>query len=198
MCFSLALLLNFFLQRFEIVEKQINFLGRCLEVYDCFPFLQHYLAKHAEKKHKCPKCGKRFGDHSTCEQHTLSCRRLFYCSCGCYYTTLLALKNHIVRKGPEHKIIGEKDSETDVLKPVVERYENNFTFMLYVFYSFLYPLFYTLSIQYFLSFYNASKIITKAPKRPSQQTIGPSFSISRYARSPPSKNVGFIAQMKAL
>ena len=134
-----------------------------------------------KKKHKCPKCDKRFGDHSTCEQHTLSCRRLFYCSCGCYYSTLLALKNHIVRKGPEHKIIGEKDSETDIFKPVMDRYENSFVFMLYDIPGFLNCFFlHTRYLRLFLSFCNASEIIISAPKRLSQQKIGHSFSINSY------------------
>ncbi|XP_077983100.1 uncharacterized protein LOC144437941 [Glandiceps talaboti] len=55
---------------------------------------QHYLKMHAEKKMFCRKCEKGFSTQSDCKRHEEICGRLFYCGCGCPYSTREALLTH--------------------------------------------------------------------------------------------------------
>jgi len=71
---------------------------------------RHYQTIHAEKKFKCRKCKKAFGLHWNLEQHQSTCQQLFYCSCGCYYTTLAAVRTHATRKGKDHHVVEDKNT----------------------------------------------------------------------------------------
>lgn len=67
---------------------------------------QHYMKIHAEKKHKCPKCGHGFGLERDCQRHLLTCGIIFRCkTCDCPFSSVEATKNHCKIK--QHQIPDE-------------------------------------------------------------------------------------------
>ena len=60
---------------------------------------------HAEKKHKCNKCGRGFGMPDTCRRHESKCGKMFPCSCGCPFTTREAMLTHASRKN--HAVLND-------------------------------------------------------------------------------------------
>lgn len=56
---------------------------------------------HAEKKHKCTKCGNSYGTEWDLKRHTEDCGKTFQCTCGCPYASRTALQSHIYRTGHE-------------------------------------------------------------------------------------------------
>lgn len=81
-----------------------------------FQLKKHYQSIHAEKKYKCQKCEKKFGCRYNFAIHEDRCQRLFYCSCGAYYTTQQAVQTHAFRRGTDHNVIGEKNDSTPASK----------------------------------------------------------------------------------
>ncbi|OWF45089.1 ATM interactor-like [Mizuhopecten yessoensis] len=60
---------------------------------------QHYSKVHAEKKHKCEKCGAGFGLSRDKERHEVRCGIVYKCgTCQCPYTTREAMLTHCQRK----------------------------------------------------------------------------------------------------
>ncbi|XP_075694792.1 ATM interactor isoform X2 [Rhinoderma darwinii] len=56
---------------------------------------------HAEKKHKCDKCGNSYGTEWDLKRHIGYCGKTFSCTCGCPYTSRTALLSHTHRMGHE-------------------------------------------------------------------------------------------------
>ncbi|XP_010607732.1 ATM interactor [Fukomys damarensis] len=56
---------------------------------------------HAEKKHKCGKCGNSYGTEWDLKRHAEDCGKTFRCTCGCPYASRTALQSHIYRTGHE-------------------------------------------------------------------------------------------------
>ncbi|KAG9475120.1 hypothetical protein GDO78_003531 [Eleutherodactylus coqui] len=56
---------------------------------------------HAEKKHKCDKCGNSYGTDRDLKRHIGYCGKTFKCTCGCPYTSRTGLLSHIHRMGHE-------------------------------------------------------------------------------------------------
>lgn len=57
---------------------------------------------HAEKKHKCDKCGNSYGTIWDLKRHIEDCGKTFQCTCGCPYASRTALLSHIYRT--QHEI----------------------------------------------------------------------------------------------
>lgn len=56
---------------------------------------QHYMKLHADKKHKCAKCGQGFGLERDCRRHQLTCGMIFRCkTCDCPFSSIEATINH--------------------------------------------------------------------------------------------------------
>lgn len=56
---------------------------------------QHYMKLHADKKHKCAKCGQGFGLERDCRRHQLTCGLIFRCkTCDCPFSSIEATINH--------------------------------------------------------------------------------------------------------
>ncbi|KAM5262604.1 ATM interactor [Ctenodactylus gundi] len=62
---------------------------------------QHFMKMHAEKKHKCSKCGNSYGTEWDLKRHAEDCGKTFQCTCGCPYASRTALQSHIYRTGHE-------------------------------------------------------------------------------------------------
>ncbi|XP_075432846.1 ATM interactor [Ascaphus truei] len=62
---------------------------------------QHFMKMHAEKKHKCDKCGSLYGTEWDLKRHVGYCGKIFQCTCGCPYASRTALLSHIHRTGHE-------------------------------------------------------------------------------------------------
>ncbi|XP_013362559.1 PREDICTED: ATM interactor isoform X2 [Chinchilla lanigera] len=62
---------------------------------------QHFMKMHAEKKHKCAKCGNSYGTEWDLKRHAEDCGKTFQCTCGCPYASRTALQSHIYRTGHE-------------------------------------------------------------------------------------------------
>ncbi|KAM6176515.1 ATM interactor [Erethizon dorsatum] len=62
---------------------------------------QHFMKMHAEKKHKCTKCGNSYGTEWDLKRHAEDCGKTFQCTCGCPYASRTALQSHIYRTGHE-------------------------------------------------------------------------------------------------
>ncbi|KAM4722428.1 ATM interactor [Rhinophrynus dorsalis] len=56
---------------------------------------------HAEKKHKCDKCGSSYSTERDLKRHLGYCGKTFQCTCGCPYASRTALLSHIHRTGHE-------------------------------------------------------------------------------------------------
>lgn len=56
---------------------------------------------HAEKKHKCDKCGNSYGTEWDLKRHIGYCGKTFQCTCGCPYASRTALLSHTHRMGHE-------------------------------------------------------------------------------------------------
>ncbi|KAM9302379.1 ATM interactor [Gastrophryne carolinensis] len=56
---------------------------------------------HAEKKHKCEKCGNSYGTEWDLNRHVGYCGKTFRCTCGCPYASRTALLSHTHRMGHE-------------------------------------------------------------------------------------------------
>uniref|UniRef100_A0A8C5MZS6 ATM interactor n=1 Tax=Leptobrachium leishanense TaxID=445787 RepID=A0A8C5MZS6_9ANUR len=63
--------------------------------------VQHFMKMHAEKKHKCEKCGSCYGTEWDLKRHIGYCGKTFRCTCGCPYTSRTALLSHTHRMGHE-------------------------------------------------------------------------------------------------
>ncbi|CAI9716407.1 ATM interactor-like [Octopus vulgaris] len=64
---------------------------------------QHYMKVHADKKHKCPKCGQGFGLDRDCRRHFATCGMIFRCkTCDCPFSSAEATINHCNLK--QHEI----------------------------------------------------------------------------------------------
>ncbi|XP_053305448.1 ATM interactor [Spea bombifrons] len=62
---------------------------------------QHFMKMHAEKKHKCDKCGNSYGTEWDLKRHEGYCGKIFRCTCGCPYASRTALLSHTHRMGHE-------------------------------------------------------------------------------------------------
>ncbi|KAM8946833.1 ATM interactor [Pelodytes ibericus] len=62
---------------------------------------QHFMKMHAEKKHKCDKCGSCYGTEWDLKRHVGYCGKIFRCTCGCPYASRTALLSHTLRMGHE-------------------------------------------------------------------------------------------------
>ncbi|XP_040266143.1 ATM interactor [Bufo bufo] len=62
---------------------------------------QHFMKMHAEKKHKCDRCGNSYGTEWDLKRHIGYCGKTFKCTCGCPYTSRTALLSHTHRMGHE-------------------------------------------------------------------------------------------------
>ncbi|XP_073438555.1 ATM interactor isoform X2 [Dendrobates tinctorius] len=62
---------------------------------------QHFMKMHAEKKHKCDKCGNSYGTEWDLKRHIGYCGKTFSCTCGCPYASRTALLSHTHRMGHE-------------------------------------------------------------------------------------------------
>ncbi|XP_071973662.1 ATM interactor isoform X1 [Engystomops pustulosus] len=62
---------------------------------------QHFMKMHAEKKHKCDKCGNSYGTEWDLKRHIGYCGKTFKCTCGCPYASRTALLSHTHRMGHE-------------------------------------------------------------------------------------------------
>ncbi|XP_053556588.1 ATM interactor [Bombina bombina] len=62
---------------------------------------QHFMKMHAEKKHKCDKCGNSYGTEWDLKRHVGYCGKTFECTCGCPYASRTALLSHSYRTGHE-------------------------------------------------------------------------------------------------
>ncbi|XP_063294355.1 ATM interactor [Pelobates fuscus] len=62
---------------------------------------QHFMKMHAEKKHKCEKCGSCYGTEWDLKRHIGYCGKTFQCTCGCPYASRTALLSHTLRMGHE-------------------------------------------------------------------------------------------------
>ncbi|KAM3920022.1 ATM interactor [Leptodactylus fuscus] len=62
---------------------------------------QHFMKMHAEKKHKCDKCGNSYGTEWDLKRHVGYCGKTFKCTCGCPYASRTALLSHTHRMGHE-------------------------------------------------------------------------------------------------
>ncbi|XP_063801841.1 ATM interactor [Pseudophryne corroboree] len=62
---------------------------------------QHFMKMHAEKKHKCEKCGNSYGTEWDLKRHVGYCGKTFKCTCGCPYASRTALLSHTHRMGHE-------------------------------------------------------------------------------------------------
>ncbi|XP_069594860.1 ATM interactor isoform X1 [Ranitomeya imitator] len=62
---------------------------------------QHFMKMHAEKKHKCDKCGSSYGTEWDLKRHIGYCGKTFRCTCGCPYASRTALLSHTHRMGHE-------------------------------------------------------------------------------------------------
>ncbi|XP_073515223.1 ATM interactor isoform X1 [Phyllobates terribilis] len=62
---------------------------------------QHFMKMHAEKKHKCDKCGNSYGTEWDLKRHVGYCGKTFRCTCGCPYASRTALLSHTLRMGHE-------------------------------------------------------------------------------------------------
>ncbi|KAM4614165.1 ATM interactor [Discoglossus pictus] len=62
---------------------------------------QHFMKMHAEKKHKCDKCGSSYGTEWDLKRHVGYCGKTFECTCGCPYASRTALLSHTYRTGHE-------------------------------------------------------------------------------------------------
>ncbi|XP_066493669.1 ATM interactor [Tiliqua scincoides] len=63
---------------------------------------QHFMKMHAEKKHKCDKCGNSYGTIWDLKRHMEDCGKTFQCTCGCPYASRTALLSHVYRT--QHEI----------------------------------------------------------------------------------------------
>ncbi|XP_018410895.1 PREDICTED: ATM interactor [Nanorana parkeri] len=81
---------------------------------------QHFMKMHAEKKHKCDKCGSSYGTEWDLKRHIGYCGKTFKCTCGCPYTSRTALLSHTHRMGHEvpieHRDPPVKKRKLDALK----------------------------------------------------------------------------------
>ncbi|XP_072278932.1 ATM interactor [Pyxicephalus adspersus] len=81
---------------------------------------QHFMKMHAEKKHKCEKCGSSYGTEWDLKRHIGYCGKTFKCTCGCPYTSRTALLSHTHRMGHEvpieHRDPPVKKRKLDALK----------------------------------------------------------------------------------
>lgn len=83
--------------------------------FKCMYLLKrHYLLVHAEKKHACEKCGKKFGTALSTNKHAETCRKFFYCSCGVHYTTKNSLRTHLQNRDDTHKEVPDPAEEEEV------------------------------------------------------------------------------------
>ncbi|KAJ8252694.1 hypothetical protein COCON_G00220060 [Conger conger] len=62
---------------------------------------QHFMKMHAEKKHRCEKCGSCYSTEWDLKRHTEDCGKTYCCTCGCPYASRAALLSHIYRTGHE-------------------------------------------------------------------------------------------------
>ncbi|GAB1599157.1 ATM interactor-like [Argonauta hians] len=79
---------------------------------------QHYMKVHADKKHKCPKCGQGFGLDRDCRRHFSTCGMIFRCkTCDCPFSSVEATINHCNVK--QHEIPAEcKNIKAGKITPV--------------------------------------------------------------------------------
>ncbi|XP_068117172.1 ATM interactor [Hyperolius riggenbachi] len=92
---------------------------------------QHFMKMHAEKKHKCDKCGNSYGTEWDLKRHIGYCGKTFKCTCGCPYVSRTALLSHTHRMGheipPEYRDPPVKKRKLEALKQNQKTVNDDFT-----------------------------------------------------------------------
>eukprot|EP00850_Spirogloea_muscicola_P016099 SM000128S26232 [mRNA] locus=s128:200215:201998:- [translate_table: standard] len=55
---------------------------------------EHYKRCHGEKRHKCDRCGKRYGVAADLNVHAKLCGRVWLCTCGADFASRATLRKH--------------------------------------------------------------------------------------------------------